>query len=97
MPEMDGLEASMRIRQLEAQAAERPLAPAVDEATVPSRGEEDFATTPTDAHNRPFHRVPIWAVSSCSETEQYCSPAFAHIREDPPEGNSLTASTKYAL
>jgi CheY-like chemotaxis protein len=76
MPEMDGLEAAWRIRQIEDGACEscRTRLPAMP-------GEDSLLCAPCQCC-----RVPIWAVSACSDQDQAFSPVVHHLQGGFCEG-----------
>ena len=74
MPEMDGLEAAWKIRQLEA-PCERC------KAREPAMAEEALNMACQECY-----RVPIWAVSACSDKDQALSPVVHHLQGSLHEG-----------
>lgn len=73
MPELDGLQATQQIRRLEESAHSRAIEP---EAVAV---REDASSTCSDGSAKSARRVPIIAVSACSETDQLLSPALANV------------------
>eukprot|EP00884_Botryococcus_braunii_P013048 jgi/Botrbrau1/21744/Bobra.43_1s0138.1 len=75
MPKMDGLEATQRIRKLEASppsSASSSYSCLLTEDTLPWCPSPSTSTASS-------RRVPIVAVSACSEVEQLSSPALAGV------------------
>lgn len=70
MPEMDGLEAAWRIRQIEGGGACESC-----RARLPAMLGEEFL----GASCQECCRVPIWAVSACSDKDQTFSPVVHHL------------------
>ena len=92
MPHMDGLEAAQRIRQLEAQAAGGKLHK--DAGEPAAQGSADLECSlwhSSCSHTSAHRRIPIWAVSSSSESEQLCSPALAHLPAELHAGQTLSS------
>lgn len=88
MPEMDGLEAAWRIRQIEASAVERDgWRSSSDEKNSCSSaaGSENLACSKMQ-HSQ---AVPIWAVSACSDQEQFQSPVLSYIAVNRESGKQL--------
>ena len=98
MPHMDGLEAAQRIRQLEAQAAGGKLRrdagePAAQGSADLERSLRHSSCSHTGAHRR----IPIWAVSACSESEQLCSPALAHLPAELHAGQASSSGQMHPV
>jgi CheY-like chemotaxis protein len=75
MPMMDGLEATQKIRKLEASP------PPSASSSCSSMSSEDsllWCLSPSNS-TALSRRVPIVGVSACSEVEQLCSPALAGV------------------
>ena len=93
MPHMDGLEAAQRIRQLEAQAAGGKLRREAGEPAA-QQGSADLERSlrhSSCSHSSAHRRIPIWAVSACSESEQLCSPALAHLSAESHAGQASSS------
>ena len=78
MPELDGLQATQRIRRLEEKsAAQRGISAAEPEAAAACCDARRSGAA--GGVTGQVARVPIIAVSSCSETDQLLSPALANV------------------
>ncbi len=77
MPELDGLQATQQIRQLEEFAAHSRAAE--PEAWARSRSDASTCSEASIRSTQSARRVPIIAVSACSETDQLLSPALANV------------------
>ena len=84
MPEMDGLEAAFRIRQIEAQSPSNGCQLCAESQQALSSGMQ----VPCSCGGIPERHVPIWAISACSDEEQLCSPVSSQIRSEGLEGAS---------
>lgn len=93
MPEMDGLEAAWRIRQLEAKTA----------TSKSQHAQEQLPRNTSDADILENHRghvcqsqaapkaVPIWAISACTDDEQLQSPVLSYLSSQRESGKDLPA------
>ncbi len=75
MPKMDGLEATQKIRKLEASP---PSSASSSYSCLSSEDAVPWCHSPSSSTSS-SRRVPIVAVSACSEVEQLSSPALAGV------------------
>ena len=78
MPELDGLQATQRIRRLEEKSAAQRGTLAAEPEAAAARCDASRSGTVGGVTGR-IARVPIIAVSSCSEMDQLLSPALADV------------------
>ena len=78
MPELDGLQATQRIRRLEEKSAAQRGTLAAELEAAAARCDASRSGALGGVTGR-VARVPIIAVSSCSEMDQLLSPALADV------------------
>ena len=103
MPELDGLQATQRIRRLEEKLAAQRGASAAEPEAAAARCDASRSGAAGGVTGQ-IARVPIIAVSSCSETDQLLSPALADVDTTtgaPPSVNcavfAVSAPTVFVL
>lgn len=85
MPEMDGLEATFRIREEERKCARLSGQETCSEAE----------SCQNESCTGSLHKtsVPIWAISACCDDEQWQSPVLAYLKDDKRKGAKQPSKT----